>query len=109
MKQPVPAWVFKAVHNVLQVTALAAIGAKAGATDFQALTSFLQRFDKAAAYAHYLANRFHLQAQLPVGAFKFIKVPAGYFNDHIIKCRFKISRGCFGDLVFYLIKVIADR
>src|SRR6185312_3913947 len=105
MEQPVPTWMLQAMHYLLEVAVLPAVGAKPGAADFQTLTSLLQRFDKAAAYAHYLANRFHLQAKLAVGAFEFIKVPAWYFYDHIIKRRLKVSRSCFGDLVLNFIKV----
>src|SRR6185437_2859453 len=106
MEQPIPAGMLQAVHDLLKVAVLPAVGPKPGAADLQTLTSLLQRFDKAAAYAHHFADGFHLQPKLAVGAFEFIKVPARYFYDHIIKRRLKVSRCCFGDLVFYFIQVI---
>src|SRR3569833_209717 len=106
MEQPVPAWVFLAVFFLFLVVVLSFFCFFVCTVDLQTLAGFLQSLDKAAAYAHYLANRFHLQAKTTVGAFKLIKVPARYFNDHVIQRWLKIGRSSFGDLVFYFIKVI---
>src|SRR6218665_2759468 len=84
MKKSVPRRMGKALHDFVLIAQFFAVGAESVATDFQTLTSLLQRLLKISSDAHHLAHRFHLQSQRAVGALKLVEVPARYFHDHII-------------------------
>ena len=71
----------------------------------QALTGFLYGFSKTSSDGHYFTYTFHLQSKRIIGAFELIKIPAGYFYNYIIQCRFKIGRSGFCDLIFQFIQM----
>ena len=93
---------FFGMHHALAVVA------ESDGIVFQTLTGFLDRFGEAAPDCHHFAHAFHLQAQRIVGSFEFIEVPTGDLDDHVVECRFEISRRGFGDLIFQFIQLIAN-
>ena len=99
VKKPVPTRVPQAFEDFFLIPQLPAIGAQTVSFNLQRLTRFLQSLLKVPANAHHFAHRLHLKAEVPVRPFEFIKIPTWYFYDYIIQGRFKIGRGCFGNLV----------
>ena len=89
-ENPVPLGYFKVFNQFFCMHHAFAIIPKTNSVIFQTLAGFLNGFGEASPDRHNLSYRFHLQAKGIVGALEFIEIPAGYFNDHIIQCRFKI-------------------
>ena len=103
-EDPVPLGCFEVFHDLISMHQAFAVVSKSHCIVLQALTGFLDGFGETSSDGHHLTNRFHLQSECIVGALELVKIPAGNLHNHIIQGRFKVSRGCFGDLVLQFIK-----
>ena len=108
MKKTLPGRMLQAVHDHLQTAFALAIGPDACAVDFQALAGFLEGFVEASSYAHHLPYRFHLEAQATICTGKFVEIPFGDFDNHIIQGGLKESGGTEGNLIGQFVQTITD-
>src|ERR1051325_893843 len=106
VEETVPARVAEAFEDLGLVRHSFSIRAQTISFYFERLTRLLQCLLETAAYAHGLAHRFHLQAEVTVRSFELIEIPARHFHDHIVDGGFEKRGGGFCDLVFDLIEAI---
>ena len=75
----------------------------------QRADAFHQGLLEGAADRHHLADRLHLRTERSVGAGKFLELPLGNLDDHVVERRLEAGRRLARDVVGDLVERIADR
>ena len=104
----IPLGCLEVFQDLFRLHLVLAVIAQSHCIVLEALTSLLDGFSETATDGHHFPDGFHLQSEGVIGTFELIEIPARHLHDDVVECRFKVCRGCLGDLVLQFIEGKAE-